>query len=56
MYLLKQFISPVLIFGLERNADNFGGWGHICNDQRLMETKKIGMNGIEFFGFLNLIG
>jgi hypothetical protein len=34
-------------------ADNFGGWRRNCNDQRVMEIKKIGMNAIDFFVFLS---
>jgi hypothetical protein len=34
------------------NADNFSGWQRNCNDQGVIETKKIGMNGMDFFVFL----
>jgi hypothetical protein len=35
------------------NVDNFGGWRRNFNDRRVMETKNLGMNGMDYFVFFS---
>ncbi len=35
------------------NVDDFGRWRRNCNDRRVMETKNLGMNGMDYFVFFS---